>query len=57
MIKQIKKLIKNKWITVIYEDEATIYNTLSHLQNQNPNSLYYVQDSVLEKEKEHYGNI
>ena len=46
MIKQIKKLIKNEWVTVIYENEKTIFETLDHLQKQNPNCLYYVQDSV-----------
>ena len=51
MVKQIKKLVKKEWITVIYEDESTIFNTLDHLQKENPNSLYYVQDSILEKGK------
>ena len=44
MIKQIKKLIKNEWVAVIFEDEKTIDTTLCHLQDQNPECLYCVQD-------------
>lgn len=45
MIKQIKKWSgqKNKWITVICEDEKTIDTTLCYLQDKNPDDLYYVE--------------
>lgn len=52
MIKQIKKYIKNqkRWITVICEQENTIYNTLDHLQIQNPDALLCVCDLETKKE-------
>ena len=43
-MKQIKKLVKNKWMTVIIEDEKTIDTTLCHLQDQNPGCLFFIQD-------------
>ena len=47
MIKKINKLVnidgKAKWITVIYENEKTISDTIAHLRKQNPFETYCIE--------------
>ena len=54
MIKKINKLVnidgKAKWITVIYENEKTISDTITHLRKQNPFETYCIETYKGDKE-------